>query len=73
MHAVQVALRVAVWRNHVGADGHREVLGCAVGDNETEAFWAEFLTDLRERGLAGVQLVVSDAHRGPVAAVGRIL
>ena len=33
------------------ADGHREVLGCAVGDNETEAFWAEFLTDLCDRGL----------------------
>ena len=55
------------------ADGHREVLGCAVGDNETEAFWAEFLTDLRDRGLTGVQLVVAGAHRGLVAAVGRIL
>lgn len=29
----------------VRADRHREVLGCSVGDNETEAFWTEFLTD----------------------------
>ena len=53
------------------ADGHREVLGCAVGDNETETFWTEFLTSLRDRGLHGVQLVVSDAHRGLVAAIER--
>ncbi len=44
----------------VRADGHREVLGCAVGDSETEAFWTEFLRDLRGRGLHGVQLVVSE-------------
>lgn len=43
----------------VAADGRREVLGCAVGDSETEAFWSEFLRSLRERGLAGVQLVIS--------------
>ena len=69
----RVVSQAVVIATGVRADGHREVLGCAVGDNETEAFWAEFLTDLRERGLTGVQLVVSDAHRGLVAAVGRIL
>ncbi len=48
----------------VSADGRREVLGCATGDSETEDFWTEFLRDLRDRGLTGVQLVISDAHRG---------
>jgi putative transposase len=35
-----------------------EVLGCAVGDSETQAFWTEFLRSLRDRGLTGVQLVI---------------
>jgi transposase-like protein len=46
----------------VRADEHREALGCAVEDNETEAFWTEFLTDLRDRGPNLLQLVASDAH-----------
>lgn len=57
----------------VSADGHRDVLGHAVGDSETEAFWTEFLRSLRDRGLTGVQLVISDAHRGLVAAVATVL
>jgi len=69
----RVVSQAVVIATGVRADGHREVLGCAVGDNETEAFWAEFLTDLRDRGLHGVQLVVSDAHRGLVAAIDRTL
>jgi len=43
------------------------------GDSETEAFWTEFLRDLRERGLAGVQLVISDSHRGLVSAIETVL
>jgi len=49
------------------------VLGCAVGDSETEPFWTEFLRDLRDRGLDGVQLVISDAHRGLTNAIGTVL
>ena len=48
-------------------------LGCASGDSETEAVWTEFLWDLRDRGLTGVQLVISDAHRGLVNAIGTAL
>ena len=44
--------------------GRREVIGIDVGEAETEAFWREFLRSLRARGLAGVQLCVSDAHEG---------
>ena len=57
----------------VSADGRREVLGCDTGDSETEDFWTEFLRDLRDRGLNGVQLVISDAHRGLVNAIGTVL
>ena len=57
----------------VAADGHREVLGCDVGDSEDGAFWTAFLRSLRARGLAGVQLVISDSHAGLKAAIASVL
>ncbi len=48
-----VVSQAVVIATGVAADGRREVLGCAVGDSETEAFWAEFLRSLRARGLHG--------------------
>ena len=69
----RVVSQAVVIATGVSADGHREVLGCQVGDSETEEFWTEFLRDLRGRGLAGVQLVISDAHSGLVAAVNAVL
>ena len=69
----RVVSQAVVIATGVRADGHREVLGCAVGDSETEVFWTEFLRDLRGRGLHGVQLVVSDAHTGLTAAVATVL
>jgi putative transposase len=67
---VSVALIIAVG---VNGDGRREVLGLAVGASEAETFWLEFLRGLKRRGLAGVKLVVSDAHEGLKAAVARVL
>ena len=69
----RVVSQAVVIATGVRADGHREVLGCAVGDSETEVFWTEFLRDLRGRGLHGVQLVVSDAHTGLKAAIATVL
>jgi putative transposase len=57
----------------VSADGGREVLGCEVGDSEDGAFWTAFLRSLKARGLAGVQLVVSDAHTGLKQAIAAVL
>ena len=53
--------------------GRREVIGIDVGEAETEAFWREFLRGLRARGLAGVQLCVSDAHEGLKHAIAKVL
>jgi putative transposase len=53
----------------VCGDGRREVLGFAVGDSEDGAFWTAFLRSLKARGLAGVQLVIADAHLGLRQAV----
>ena len=57
----------------VAADGHREVLGFAVGDSEDGAFWTAFLRSLKARGLGGNQLVISDAHTGLKAAIAAVL
>jgi len=40
---------------------------------ESEAFWLEFLRSLRQRGLDGVRLAVSDDHQGLKAAIARVL
>ena len=57
----------------VNADGHREILGLHVTSAEDGAGWLAFFRDLTARGLSGVRLVTSDAHRGLVAAIGATL
>jgi len=58
---VDVAVLVAIG---VNADGYREVLAVDVAHGETTTSWSSFLAGLVERGLEGVELVVSDAHPG---------
>jgi transposase-like protein len=53
--------------------GRREVIGIDLGEVESEAFWLEFLRSLRQRGLTGVRLAVSDDHEGLKAAIARVL
>lgn len=53
----------------VNEDGKREILGLAIGDTESEATWGTFFTQLKARGLAGVDIVTSDQHSGLVRAV----
>ncbi|MGL5851055.1 MAG: IS256 family transposase [Phycicoccus sp.] len=65
----RVVSQAVVIATGVSSDGRREVLGSAVGDSETEVFWTEFLRGLRDRGLGGVQLVISDHHRGLMNAI----
>lgn len=48
--------------------GQREVLGVSVKLSEHEVHWREFLSSLKDRGLYGVQLFISDAHEGLKAA-----
>ena len=67
---VSAAVIVAVG---VNSDGRREVLGMDIGPSEAETFWTEFLRKLARRGLRGVKLVISDAHEGIKAAIGKVL
>jgi len=66
-----VAVVIAVGVN--GRSGEREVLGLDVGPSEDGAFWTSFLRSLVSRGLSGVRLVTSDAHRGLKGAIEAVL
>jgi putative transposase len=68
----QVTSTAVVVATGVTAIGGREVLGIDVGDSEDEVFWRGFLRCLKERGLAGLRLIISDQHTGLVAALGRV-
>ena len=62
-----VAVLIAIG---VNAEGFREVLGVAEGTKEDAGSWRAFLRHLKERGLRGVRLFVSDKCLGLVEALG---
>lgn len=53
----------------VSTDGHREIIDCSVENSESEQGWAELFKKLKNRGLKGVQLVISDSHAGLKKAI----
>ena len=62
-----VAVLVAIG---VSSEGHREILGVVEGTKEDRESWRNFLRHLKQRGLRGVQLFVSDKCLGLVEALG---
>jgi len=52
----------------ISSSGHREVLGVSVKLSEQEVHWRDFMSNLKDRGLHGVKLFISDAHKGLKAA-----
>ena len=56
----------------VSEEGVREVIGIADGAKEDKENWLSFLRHLKERGLCGVKLAVSDACLGLVAALEEV-
>ncbi len=52
----------------VNPEGKRLILGVSVSLGEQELHWRDFLQSLVERGLNGVELIISDAHVGLQAA-----
>lgn len=65
-----VSLLVAIG---VTREGYREILGIVEGPKEDKSGWSAFLRHLMDRGLSGVQLIVSDACRGLVESVTEYL
>jgi putative transposase len=57
----------------VNAEGYREILGICEGAKEDKSGWSAFLRHLVDRGLSGVQLIISDACRGLVESVADYL
>ncbi|MER8600471.1 IS256 family transposase [Mesorhizobium sp. M1339] len=59
----------------IGVDweGRRQVLGVELANRESHSSWREFATGLKNRGLAGVEFVVSDDHPGLRAAIREVL
>ena len=55
----------------ISSEGRREMLDWRIVDTESEETWGELFKDLKGRGLRGVKLVVSDAHKGIKAAMRR--
>lgn len=64
--AVQIAIGID-W------DGRRQILAVETANRESKSSWEEFLRRLKERGLSGVNFVVSDNHEGIKHAVSRLL
>jgi len=64
--AVQVAIGI-------NQEGRRRVIGVELANRESHTSWREFLLKLKERGLRGVQVVVSDDHAGLRRSVGEVL
>lgn len=57
----------------VGWDGRRHILGVELANRESRTSWKSFLSGLIERGLHGVELVVSDNHEGLKQAIMEVL
>ena len=56
----------------VGTDGFRQILGVAEGEKEDLEGWRGFLRYLKDRGLKGVRLIISDACRGLIEAAAEV-
>ena len=54
----------------VNEDGYREIIGVVEGTKEDKESWKSFLRHMKDRGLKGVQLVISDKCLGLVEALG---
>lgn len=54
-------------------EGRRSILGVELANRETKMSWREFLVGLKQRGLRGVDLVITDDHEGLKQAVAEIL
>ena len=64
--AVQIAIGIN-W------EGQRQVLAVETANRESQSSWKDFLLRLKERGLTGVEFVVSDDHAGLKKAISEVL
>jgi len=63
---VSKACHIAIGINE---KGRREIIGFKLSNSESEYSWSEFFKYLTQRGLSGLKMVISDAHKGLVKAI----
>lgn len=66
---VQYRNRALLIITGIREDGLREILGASIAESEDSGFWSALFRSLKDRGLDGVEMVVSDAHKGIQKAV----
>jgi transposase-like protein len=71
--ASQVRDAAVLVASGITPEGERQVLGVSASLSEHEAHWKAFLKSLKERGMHGVKLVISDDHEGLGAARRAVL
>jgi putative transposase len=71
--AGQVRDAAVLMATGITPEGERQVLGVSVSLSEHESHWKSFLKGLKDRGMSGVKLVISDDHAGLGAARRAIL
>jgi transposase-like protein len=54
-------------------EGRRNVLAVELANRESATSWREFIVELKQRGLKGVELVISDDHAGLRKAIREVL
>jgi putative transposase len=57
----------------VDGEGRRQVLGVELANRESRSSWRDFLSGLKQRGLFGIEFVVSDDHEGLKQAIREVL
>jgi transposase-like protein len=55
----------------INEEGERQILDWRIADSESQESWSTMFRHLKDRGLQGLEMVVSDAHSGIVAAIRR--
>lgn len=53
----------------INEQGQREIIGLMISENESLNTWNNFFEYLKDRGLSGLKMVISDAHKGLVSAI----
>lgn len=53
----------------INEQGDREIIGLMIENGESESTWKKFFNYLKDRGLQGTELVISDVHQGLVSAI----
>jgi putative transposase len=68
-----IASQAALIAIAVDGEGHRQVLAVDLANRESASSWRDFLLGLKQRGLHGVEFVVSDDHPGLKQAIREVL